>query len=59
MDLKFEWIIPFIILGVMLLPRVLSGLPADSVNEIVVLLVTCILIAIVIAVLRYLRKIEQ
>ena len=58
MNLKFEWLIPFLILGIMLLPKVLTGLPNDSVNNLVVILISCLLIAIVIAVLRYLRKLE-
>ena len=59
MDFKLEWIIPFLILGVMFLPKILKGLPVDNINELVILLVTCLLIAIVISVLRHLRKIEK
>jgi len=59
MNFKLEWIIPFLILGIMFLPRILKGVPADNVNELVILLVTCLLIAIVISVLRHLRKMEK
>ncbi len=59
MNLKFEWLIPFFILGVMLLPKLLSNVPSENLNEIRVILVTCVLVAIVIAVLRYLKKLER
>lgn len=58
-DAKLEWIIPFIILGAMLLPKFLKGVPVDNLNELIVLLVTCILIGIVISVLRHIRRMEK
>lgn len=59
MELNLEWIIPFIILGAMFLPRFIKGVPNDVLNEFTVLLVTCLLIGIVISVIRHVNKLNE
>ena len=58
-DAKLEWLIPFVILAVMFIPRIFKGTPAESLNELVIILLTCVLIGIVISVLRHIKKLEK
>ena len=59
MESKLEFLIPFLILGVLLLPRLFKGIPVEIMNELTKLLFASVIISIVIVVLRYLRKIEK
>lgn len=59
MEFNLEWIIPFIILGVMFLPKLIKGVPRDILNEFTILLVTCVLIGIVISVLRHINRLNE
>ena len=58
-DHKFEFLIPFLILGVLLLPKLFKGMPIENVNELTRILFASVIIAVVIVVLRYLRKLER
>lgn len=59
MDNKLEFIIPFLILGALFLPKLFKGMPIENVNELSKILFVSVIIAVVIVVLRYLKKIER
>ncbi len=59
MDSKLEFIIPFLILAALFIPKLFKGLPVEIVNDLTKVLFACVIISIVIVVLRYLRKIEK
>lgn len=58
-DHKFEFIIPFLILAALFIPRLFKGLPVEIVNEFTKLLFAAVTISIVIVVLRYLKRMEK
>ena len=59
MENKLEFIIPFLILGVLFLPKLLKGMPIENIKELTKILFASTIIAVVIVVLRHLRKIEK
>lgn len=59
MDSKLEFIIPFLILAALFIPKLLKGMPVEIVNDLTKVLFACVIISIVIVVLRYLRKMEK
>ncbi len=58
-DHKFEFIIPFLLLVALFLPKVLKGMPVENVNELSKLLFVSVIISIVIVVLRYIKRMEK
>ena len=58
-EANLEWLIPFIILAVMFIPKIFKGTPVENLNDLVILLLTCVLIGIVISVLRHIKKLEK
>lgn len=59
MENKLEFIIPFIILGVLFIPKLFKGIPLENINELTKILFASTIIAVVIVSLRYLRRIEK
>ncbi|MEK6936970.1 MAG: hypothetical protein AABW58_02770 [Nanoarchaeota archaeon] len=59
MENKFEFIMPFLILAAIFIPKLFKGLPVEIADELTKLLFASVIISIVIVVLRYLRKIEK
>jgi len=59
MDMKFWWIIPFIMIGVIVIFRRLKNIPADISNELLTIIVACLSIGVVISVLRFLPSLEK
>jgi len=59
MENKLEFIIPFLILGALFLPKILKGMPIENVNELTKILFVSVVISVVIVVLRYLKKIDS
>ena len=59
MENKLEFVIPFLILGVLFLPKLLKGMPVEKVNELTKILFSSVIISIVIVVLRYLKRMEK
>ena len=59
MENRLEFLIPFVILLIFFLPKLLNDVPIDNMNELIVILTSCVLIGIVISVLRKIKKLEN
>ena len=59
MEHKLEFLIPFLLLAALFIPKLFKGMPIENVNELIKILFASIIISIVIVVLRYIKRIEN